>query len=102
MILLGTLWFSASVEHCWFAYILEFYSFVAPFTPVLTSYVFLIQEGYVWVLLHGGPSRSFSDSDIIVMGDDLNLLKVCILLIVVVEVDKPIVNKQTFTSRNYK
>ncbi|KAG2681254.1 hypothetical protein I3760_11G135700 [Carya illinoinensis] len=32
-------------------------------------------EGYVWVLLNGGPSRSYSDSDIIIMGDDLNLLK---------------------------
>lgn len=37
-------------------------------------------EGYVWVLLNGGPSRSYSDSDIIIMGDDLNLLKVVFLL----------------------
>lgn len=43
------------------------------------------------MLLNGGPSRSYSDSDIIIMGDDLNLLKVCILILVVV--DKPIFNK---------
>ncbi|KAK9277789.1 hypothetical protein L1049_007336 [Liquidambar formosana] len=33
-------------------------------------------EGFVWVLLDGGPSRAFSDSDIIMMEDDLNMLKV--------------------------
>lgn len=32
-------------------------------------------EGYVWVLLDGGPSRAFSDSDITMMEDDLNVLK---------------------------
>ncbi|KAL4602731.1 hypothetical protein ACB092_10G075300 [Castanea dentata] len=32
-------------------------------------------EAYVWVLLNGGPSRSFSDSDITLMEDDLNMLK---------------------------
>lgn len=32
-------------------------------------------EGYVWVLLNGGPSRAFSDSDITIMEDDLNMLK---------------------------
>lgn len=32
-------------------------------------------EGYVWVLLDGGPSRAFSDSDITMMEDDLNMLK---------------------------
>ncbi|KAM7494210.1 hypothetical protein LguiB_028819 [Lonicera macranthoides] len=32
-------------------------------------------EGYVWVLLDGGPSRAFSDSDIPMMEEDLNILK---------------------------
>ncbi|KAI3501237.1 hypothetical protein L1887_29101 [Cichorium endivia] len=32
-------------------------------------------EGYIWILLDGGPSRAFSDSDIIMMEDDLNMLK---------------------------
>ncbi|KAM6556840.1 hypothetical protein CsatB_003859 [Cannabis sativa] len=32
-------------------------------------------EGFVWVLLDGGPSRAFSDSDIIFMEDDLAMLK---------------------------
>ncbi|KAK4801518.1 hypothetical protein SAY86_022005 [Trapa natans] len=32
-------------------------------------------EGYVWVLLDGGPSRAFSDSDVSLMEDDLNNLK---------------------------
>ncbi|XP_027084431.2 protein unc-13 homolog isoform X3 [Coffea arabica] len=32
-------------------------------------------EGYVWVLLDGGPSRAFSDLDIPLMEDDLNMLK---------------------------
>ncbi|XP_059444572.1 protein unc-13 homolog [Corylus avellana] len=32
-------------------------------------------EGYVWVLLNGGPSRAFSNSDITIMEDDLNMLK---------------------------
>lgn len=32
-------------------------------------------EGYVWVLLDGGPSRAFSDFDVIMMEDDLNILK---------------------------
>ncbi|KVH95450.1 Mammalian uncoordinated homology 13, domain 2 [Cynara cardunculus var. scolymus] len=32
-------------------------------------------EGYVWVLLDGGPSCAFSDSDITMMEDDLNMLK---------------------------
>ncbi|CAK7335470.1 unnamed protein product [Dovyalis caffra] len=32
-------------------------------------------EGYVWVLLDGGPSRAFSESDITMMEDDLNVLK---------------------------
>lgn len=38
------------------------------------------QEGYVWVLLDGGPSRAFSDSDITMMEDDLNVLKVSLSL----------------------
>ncbi|MCD7447585.1 hypothetical protein HAX54_032203 [Datura stramonium] len=32
-------------------------------------------EGYVWVLLDGGPSRAFSDFDVVMMEDDLNILK---------------------------
>ncbi|XP_028054967.1 protein unc-13 homolog isoform X2 [Camellia sinensis] len=32
-------------------------------------------EGYVWVLLDGGPSRAFSVSDITMMEDDLSMLK---------------------------
>ncbi|GLT40474.1 hypothetical protein SLA2020_146110 [Shorea laevis] len=32
-------------------------------------------EGFVWVLLNGGPSRAFSDSDVIMMEEDLNILK---------------------------
>ncbi|XP_034709140.1 protein unc-13 homolog isoform X2 [Vitis riparia] len=32
-------------------------------------------EAFVWVLLDGGPSRAFSDSDIPMMEDDLNMLK---------------------------
>ncbi|KAL3499395.1 hypothetical protein ACH5RR_038488 [Cinchona calisaya] len=32
-------------------------------------------EGYVWVLLDGGPSRAFSDLDVPMMEDDLNMLK---------------------------
>ncbi|KAF3448508.1 hypothetical protein FNV43_RR09221 [Rhamnella rubrinervis] len=32
-------------------------------------------EGYAWVLLDGGPSRAFSDSDIMIMEDDLSMLK---------------------------
>ncbi|KAD5316789.1 hypothetical protein E3N88_16735 [Mikania micrantha] len=32
-------------------------------------------EGYVWVLLDGGPSCAFSDSDTTMMEEDLNMLK---------------------------
>ncbi|XP_022720063.1 uncharacterized protein LOC111277894 isoform X1 [Durio zibethinus] len=32
-------------------------------------------EGFVWVLLDGGPCRAFSDSDIILMEEDLMMLK---------------------------
>lgn len=32
-------------------------------------------EGFVWVLLDGGPSRAFSDSDISMIEEDLNILK---------------------------
>ncbi|KAK9076709.1 hypothetical protein SSX86_005043 [Deinandra increscens subsp. villosa] len=32
-------------------------------------------EGYVWVLLDGGPACAFSDSDITMMEEDLNMLK---------------------------
>ncbi|XP_044485853.1 protein unc-13 homolog isoform X2 [Mangifera indica] len=32
-------------------------------------------EGYIWILLDGGPSRAFSDSDIMMMEEDFNVLK---------------------------
>ncbi|KAI4370060.1 hypothetical protein MLD38_018445 [Melastoma candidum] len=32
-------------------------------------------EAYVWVLLEGGPSRAFSDSDVSLMEEDFSLLK---------------------------
>ncbi|KAK0587106.1 hypothetical protein LWI29_017363 [Acer saccharum] len=32
-------------------------------------------DGYIWVLLDGGPSRAFSSSDIAMMEEDLNILK---------------------------
>ncbi|KAL5748684.1 hypothetical protein ACOSP7_025728 [Xanthoceras sorbifolium] len=32
-------------------------------------------EGYIWVLLDGGPSRAYSNSDIVMMEEDLNILK---------------------------
>eukprot|EP00268_Persea_americana_P036089 TRINITY_DN35584_c0_g1_i5.p1 TRINITY_DN35584_c0_g1~~TRINITY_DN35584_c0_g1_i5.p1 ORF type:complete len:1048 (+),score=208.43 TRINITY_DN35584_c0_g1_i5:473-3616(+) len=32
-------------------------------------------EGFVWVLLDGGPSRAFSDTDITMMQEDLSILK---------------------------
>jgi hypothetical protein len=62
---------------------------VAPLCAVLILDMFMVQEGYVWVLLNGGPSRAFSTSDITIMEDDLNVLKVCVLCIVV-KVNKPL------------
>ncbi|PIN12113.1 hypothetical protein CDL12_15283 [Handroanthus impetiginosus] len=32
-------------------------------------------EGFMWVLLDGGPSRAFSDTDIIMIEEDFNMLK---------------------------
>ncbi|XP_076897631.1 protein unc-13 homolog isoform X1 [Bidens hawaiensis] len=32
-------------------------------------------EGYIWILLDGGPSCAFSDSDVTMMEEDLNMLK---------------------------
>ena len=43
-------------------------------------YVSMIQEGFAWVLLDGGPSRAFSDSDVVLMEDDLTMLKVFVIL----------------------
>lgn len=34
------------------------------------------QEGFMWILLDGGPLRAFSDSDIILIEEDFNMLKV--------------------------
>lgn len=51
------------------------------FFAILILHTFTVQEGYVWVLLNGGPSRAFSDSDITIMEDDLNMLKVCVCCI---------------------
>ncbi|XP_052209822.1 protein unc-13 homolog isoform X2 [Diospyros lotus] len=42
---------------------------------VVSSICRASMEGYVWVLLDGGPSRAFSVSDISMMEDDLNMLK---------------------------
>ncbi|XP_021754133.1 uncharacterized protein LOC110719487 [Chenopodium quinoa] len=43
--------------------------------PVISSIFHASLEGYLWVLLDGGPSRAFSDSDIILMEDDLRALQ---------------------------
>ncbi|XP_077248543.1 DNA topoisomerase 4 subunit B (DUF810) isoform X2 [Tasmannia lanceolata] len=43
--------------------------------PVVFSICQASLEGYVWVLLDGGPSRAFADTDIIMMQEDLNILK---------------------------
>ncbi|XP_038989274.1 protein unc-13 homolog [Phoenix dactylifera] len=43
---------------------------------VVSSICQASMEGYMWVLLDGGPSRVFSDSDVIMMQEDLNDLKV--------------------------
>lgn len=42
----------------------------------LRPYGSLTQEAYVRVLLDGGPTRAFSDSDIPLMEEDLSILKV--------------------------
>lgn len=42
----------------------------------LSPYGSLAQEAYVRVLLDGGPTRAFSDSDIPLMEEDLSILKV--------------------------
>lgn len=36
----------------------------------------LKQEGFIWILLDGGPSRAFSESDVEHMHEDLTILKV--------------------------
>ena len=41
-----------------------------------SDYSCLVQEGYLWVLLDGGPSRAFSDSDVNLLEDDLRALQV--------------------------
>lgn len=41
----------------------------------------MIQEGFAWVLLDGGPSRAFSDSDVTLLEDDLAMLKVFVILL---------------------
>ncbi|KAK9716523.1 hypothetical protein RND81_06G239200 [Saponaria officinalis] len=43
--------------------------------PVVLSIFRSLLEGYIWVLLDGGPSRAFSDSDVTLMEDDLCTLK---------------------------
>ncbi|XP_047340889.1 protein unc-13 homolog isoform X1 [Impatiens glandulifera] len=43
--------------------------------PIVLSIFKASLEGFVWVLLDGGPSRAFSLSDITVMEDDLKILK---------------------------
>lgn len=43
--------------------------------PVVLSICQASLESYVWVLLDGGPSRAFSNIDITMMEEDLNILK---------------------------
>ncbi|GAB4834351.1 hypothetical protein Ancab_032606 [Ancistrocladus abbreviatus] len=43
--------------------------------PVASSIFRALLEGYVWVLLEGGPCRAFADSDVTLMEDDLRMLK---------------------------
>ncbi|KMT12138.1 hypothetical protein BVRB_5g100900 [Beta vulgaris subsp. vulgaris] len=43
--------------------------------PVVSSIFQASLEAYLWVLLDGGPSRAFSESDIISMKDDLRALE---------------------------
>lgn len=43
--------------------------------PVVLRIFHASLEGYLWVLLDGGPSRAFSDSDITLMEDDLRTLQ---------------------------
>ncbi|KNA18539.1 hypothetical protein SOVF_069820 isoform A [Spinacia oleracea] len=43
--------------------------------PLVLSIFHASLEGHLWVLLDGGPSRAFSDSDIALMEDDLRALK---------------------------
>ncbi|KAH9613563.1 hypothetical protein KSS87_016274 [Heliosperma pusillum] len=42
---------------------------------VVLSIFHTLVEGYIWVLLDGGPSRAFSDMDITLMEEDLGSLK---------------------------
>ncbi|KAL9269899.1 unc-13-like protein [Drosera capensis] len=42
---------------------------------VVSSIFCAFVEGYVWVLLDGGPSRAFSENDITLLEDDLSTLK---------------------------
>jgi len=32
-------------------------------------------DGYVWAILDGGPSRAFSETDVPMMQEDMNILK---------------------------
>ncbi|XP_057525392.1 protein unc-13 homolog isoform X2 [Amaranthus tricolor] len=43
--------------------------------PVVLSIFHASLEGYLWVLLDGGPSRAFSDSDVNLLEDDLRALQ---------------------------
>lgn len=43
--------------------------------PVILTIFRALLEAYLWVLLDGGPSRAFSDSDVTLMEDDLNILE---------------------------
>lgn len=42
---------------------------------VVSSIFQASMDGYVWTILDGGPSRAFSESDVIMMQEDLNILK---------------------------
>lgn len=37
----------------------------------------IFQDAFVWVLLDGGPSRAFSETDFSLLEDDFTMLKVC-------------------------
>ncbi|GER43304.1 hypothetical protein STAS_20150 [Striga asiatica] len=43
--------------------------------PVVSSIWKEAMEGFMWVLLDGGPSRAFSDTDVTLIEEDFNMLK---------------------------
>uniref|UniRef100_N1R1M5 Uncharacterized protein n=1 Tax=Aegilops tauschii TaxID=37682 RepID=N1R1M5_AEGTA len=51
-------------------------NFIALLTDERHMLQVLDQEGFIWVLLDGGPSRAFLETDVNLMKDDLAMLKV--------------------------